>query len=272
MDDIREVLFQNISHRRFRAALSAERAGVLSGVAAAQERAAALGVELEICKREGDAVGRGERIGNLLAAPLSIAMAEESIIGTLAKVSGIATAAQTAVLLADGRSRIVSGSWKKMPHQLKAPVRQAVAVGGASFRIADTPMIYLDKNFIRMLGSISAALEAAKPFTEHTKVIQIRSEDGDVRIETEAALLGGANILMVDTGKLADLDCCIAHLTAMGAREQVQVAFAGNVRLSDIPSLCERNVDILCIGKEIIDAPLLDLKLDVIGEGDRIWD
>ena len=39
----------------------------------------------------------------------------------------------------------------------------------------------------------------------------------------------------------------------------------GNVKLTDIPELSER-ADILCIGKEIVDAPLLDWKLDVMGE------
>ena len=271
MDDIRNTLFQNISGRRFRALLTAERAGVLSGVDAAKEQAAALGVEIEICKREGEEIGRGERFGNLLACPMAIAVAEENIIGTLAKASGIATAARTAVLLAEGKTRIVSGSWKKMPPQLKAVVRQAVVAGGASFRITDTPMIYLDKNFIRMLGSITAALQASAPFAEHTKVIQIRSEDGDVVAETDEAVRGGANILMIDTGNVEDLDRCVDRLKKAGIREQVQVAFAGNVHLTDIPRLSERDVDILCIGKEIVDAQLLDLKLDVIGEDGGIW-
>ena len=43
------------------------------------------------------------------------------------------------------------------------------------------------------------------------------------------------------------------------------VRTAGNVKLTDIPELSER-ADILCIGKEIVDAPLLDWKLDVMGE------
>ncbi|UQT50137.1 hypothetical protein M5E87_11615 [Flavonifractor plautii] len=38
-----------------------------------------------------------------------------------------------------------------------------------------------------------------------------------------------------------------------------------NVKLTDIPELSER-ADILCIGKEIVDAPLLDWKLDVMRE------
>lgn len=266
MEDIRDILFKDICSKRFMAVLAAERAGVLSGVAAAKERAAELGVMLELCKKEGDPISHGERIGHVLATPKQMAMAEESIIGTLAKASGIATAAHTAVLLADGKTRIISGSWKKMPPEMKDIVRGAVMAGGASFRICDGPMIYLDKNYIRMLGSISATLAACAPLEGATKVIQIRSEDGDVTEQTREAVSGGAKILMVDTGKLEDLDRCAACLNELGARGRVQLAFSGNVKMTDIPDLAKRDIDLLCIGKEIVDAPLLDLKLDVIGE------
>ena len=265
MRDVRDTVFRTLEGKRFRAVLTAERAGVLSGAAMVRARAEELGVALELCKEEGDELSHGERIGTLVAAPKQIALAEEQLIGELAKASGIATAARTAVLLADGRARIVSGSWKKMPPQLKELVRQAVATGGAAVRIAEPPMIYLDKNYIRMLGSIQAALAACAGLPDHTKVVQLRGEDGTVARETRAAVTGGADILMVDTGERADLDCCLSELAAMGCRERVQVAFAGNVKLTDIPEL-SRQTDILCIGKEIVDAPLLDWKLDVVGE------
>lgn len=264
MEAIRDVLFQTISGKRFRAVLTAERAGILSGVEAARARAVELGVELELCKEEGAAIGHGERIGNLVAGPKEIAMAEESVIGTLAKASGIATAAHTAVLLADGRAEVVSGSWKKMPPEVKNMVRAAITAGGASFRITTPPMLYLDKNILRMLGGIPEALAACAPFPGHTKVVQIRSEDGDVADETAQALAGGAAILMVDTGKREDLARCTACLREKGGRGDVKVAFAGNVKLTDIPALVEEGADILCIGKEIVDAQLLDMKLDVI--------
>lgn len=99
--------------------LTAERAGVLSGGEAARAWAAKLGIELELCKADGEDIGHGERIGNLAATAKQMALAEEVLIGALAKASGIATAARTAVLLADGRAEIVSGSWKKMPPEIK---------------------------------------------------------------------------------------------------------------------------------------------------------
>ena len=77
---------------------------------------------------------------------------------------------------------------------------------------------------------------------------------------------GGAAILMVDTGELADLDRCLTTLDRLGRRKPAEVAFAGTERLTDIPELAGRGIDILCIGKEIVDAKLLDMKLDVLGE------
>ena len=193
-------------------------------------------------------------------------MAEECLIGTLAKASGIATAARTAVQLADGRMQIVSGSWKKMPPEIKQLVRKATAAGGAAFRICQPPMVYLDKNFIRMFGSIPAATEACKKLPGSTIVVQVRGMTASVEVETRQALAGGAGILMVDTGELEDVRRCVSALKSTGRQNGVQVAFAGNVHLTDIPNLAEQGIDILCIGKEIVDAKLLDLKLDVLQE------
>ena len=207
MRDIRDDLFRSIYGRRFRAALTAERAGVLAGTEAAKAQADELGIERELCKGDGEDLMHGERIGTLVAAAKQVALAEERMIGALAKASGIATAARTAVLMADGRAEIVSGSWKKMPPQIKELVRGAILTGGANCRIAEQPMIYLDKNYIRMLGSIPQALAACASFHEYTKVVQLRGESATVAWETQAAVRGGADILMVDTGAREDLEC-----------------------------------------------------------------
>ena len=266
MTDIRDTIFAKIAQKKYHAVLTAERPGILSGVDAALLKAAELGIQLELFKKEGDPVSQGEYIGNVHAYPKQIALAEECLMGTLAKASGIATAAKTAVQLADGKVEIVSGSWKKMPPQIKDLVRSAITAGGASFRITAPPMIYLDKNFIRMLGSISEALSACTSFPDHTKAVQIRGRDHSIEEETGQAIAGGARILMVDTGNRADLARCLQKINELHARNDVKLAFAGNVKCRDIPELARLGADILCIGKEIVDAPLLDLKLDVIME------
>lgn len=266
MKDIRDILFRDIENKKYRAVLSADRAGVLAGTDEAKRRAADIGIELEMCRKDGDDLSRGERFANFLATPKQIAVAEEILIGSLAKASGIATAARTAVMLADGRLKIVSGAWKKMPPELKNLVRSAVSAGGASFRIAEPPMLYIDKNFVRMLGSVEAALGAAAEIKNTTKCIQIRGDLDDIVAETRQAIAGGACIIMVDTGRVDDFCVCRDFLISEGIRNRYKIAFAGNLEFEDIIAMADLGVDILDIGKRIIDAPLLDMRLDVICE------
>jgi nicotinate-nucleotide pyrophosphorylase (carboxylating) len=234
MEDVRDVIFKDIIDKEFDAVITPEREGILSGVAEAEDQIKEIGIKLKWYKNEGDFVKIGEPIALVTAVPKKIAIAEEKIIGTLAKYSGIATAAKRAVDMAQGRIRIVAGSWKKMPPQIKFGVRNAVVTGGASFRISTKQMIYIDKNYIRMLGSIPEALATVKDFTDHTKVIQIKGEQFSVQEETKLALENGCNLLMVDTGNLEDLKACTSVVNEMGLRKDVEIAFAGNVKIANM--------------------------------------
>jgi nicotinate-nucleotide pyrophosphorylase (carboxylating) len=161
--------------------------------------------------------------------------------------------------------KIVCGAWKKMPPEIKPIVREAVVCGGAAFRITDQPFLYLDKNFVRMLGGIEATLNAVAPVRDKLKVIQLKGEFGGVAQEALTAVTHGADILMIDTGGLADFEAARQALAAANLRQRVKLAFAKGVRLQDIPAMKGRGIDILDIGSEIVDAPLLDMKLDVSG-------
>jgi nicotinate-nucleotide pyrophosphorylase (carboxylating) len=265
MKDIRDDIFKEIFDKKFKATLTVEANGTISGCSYAIEEAKDIGIELKLNFSDGDKVFKGDIIGEVVAEPKKIAIAEERIIGTLAKYSGIATAAKKAVDESNGKVKIVAGSWKKMPPQMKDGVRYAVSCGGASFRITDGPMIYMDKNFIKMLGSITNALEAVREKKDFVKVIQIKGKDFSVEEEALMALENGCGILMVDTGEIDDLKRSIEKVNQLGLRSKVEIAFAGNVKIDDIKNYIDMDIDILCIGKEIVDAQLLDIKLDVIG-------
>lgn len=264
MKDIRDFIFKDIDDKKFRALLIPERDGCLSGVEGAIKLASELGIEIELYYNEGNCIEKEKPIGNIVTSPKKMALAEEKIIGALSKFSGIATAAKRAVDLADGKAEIVSGSWKKMPSSIKNEIRTAIVSGGATFRISNNDMIYLDKNYIKMLGSITNALNSVKELTDHTKVIQIKGKEILIEEETRLALENGCNLLMVDTGDINDLVKCINTTNFLGFRDKVEIAFAGGVKITDIKQLVNYDIDKLCIGKEIVDALLLDIRLDVI--------
>lgn len=266
MQDIRDTLFEPIANTQFTAEVIVEREGCLSGVALAQQAVLDVGARVDFLKTDGSAVQQNERIACITGTPKQIAVLEERLMGLVCKYSGVATAARQAVQLAGGKARVVSGSWKKMPPQIKEGLRQAVANGGASYRISTSPMLYIDKNYLNMFGSIPAALSAAGRLAGLNISMQVRGITAGIEQETQMALEGGCGILMVDTGNPNDLARCIETANRLHMRDKAEIAYSGNILLEDIPALVHNlGPDILCIGKAIVDAPMIDMKLNVTG-------
>lgn len=262
--DLRDLIFRGISDKRVEAKIWSTQKGVVAGIGRMASKAAELGLSIDVEVRDGDEVNCGDTIATITGAPKQISVAEDVLIGLVSKTSGIATAARKAVKLSEGKIRIVSGAWKKMPYKIKNEIREAIEIGGASIRISDHPFIYLDKNYIRMFGSIKKALEAAKIFEDRVKVVQLKGETDLIWREALEAAYGGAGVIMVDTGKIEDLKLVAEKLVEEGIRNSVELAFGGSISLEDIPKFLTLDVDILDIGRAIIDAPMLDISLDVV--------
>lgn len=272
MEDIRDVLFSQVSHSRITACIFSDGDGVLSGVELAAAKAAELGLTVNYAACEGAALMAGDLVMELCGPPKAIAQAEDNLMGLMLKPSGIATAAARFVRAA-GDMRIVCGSWKKLPHEIKPLIRDAVTAGGAGVRICEEPMVYLDKNYVEMLGGIQSSLRAAEQLGDRKKVIQIRGkyENGDIVREAFSAVSAGADIVFVDTGRLSDIrKVCEVLLPALRSWKEefgyrdVKLAYAGGVSFEQLEELRGLGVDIVGVGRAIIDAPLLDMHMDVV--------
>jgi len=262
--DLRDAIFQSIAGQTVTAVLRADDDGLIVGIPDFQKTADDLGLDVRFVIDDVTWLQAGERIAEFRGAPKQIAKAEERLIGMLAKPSGIATHTRKFVEAAGDDLRVVSGAWKKMPMVLKHVIRHAIRSAGADFRISRVNFVYLDKNFVRMLGGIRQTLESTSHIEDHEKVIQIKGHYSDVANEAIEAAEAGANIIFIDTGEMTDIDRVSAALKQAKLREGVVLAYAGNVKLKDIPALRQMDVDRVDIGKAIVDAPLLDMKIDVI--------
>jgi len=262
--DIRDLLFQGVGDRTFTAEVRAQSDGLLSGIASLREKGEDVGVTFLSTLPEGAPLHTGTVVAGFAGTPKQIAMCEESLIGLVAKYSGVATAAARAAAAA-GRIRVVCGAWKKMPGDAKQALRRAVTMGGLPTRLADQNFVYLDKNYVRMLGGIRPTLAAALEVGQRVPVIQIRGETSAIAAEAVAAVEAGAGILMVDTGRLEDARAVSAALRDRDMRKRVRIAFSGGLRIKDLAALQAEDIDIVDIGRAIIDAPLLDMTLDVAG-------
>jgi nicotinate-nucleotide pyrophosphorylase (carboxylating) len=96
--------------------------------------------------------------------------------------------------------------------------------------------------------------------------VQLIGEEAPFHEEAKRAVELGATTVFVDTGVPADIKPVAEALESMGERERIMVAFAGGVREGDLDELIRLGADALCIGRSIVDAPLLDMRLTVRGQ------
>lgn len=263
--DIKEVIFSGIN-KSFRAALIADRPGTLSGIDDALSYLTGIGLRIESSLKEGDPVDKNSKIIVFSGSAEKISNAEEKLAGFITKPSGIATAAKKATSLSHNKFKVVCGSFKKINFELKKAYRKAVETGGACSRIFEKDkFVYLDKTTITMNGGIRQTLDQVNSLSGFKKVVQIHNSLMPIEKEVNEAIAYGADVLMVDTGKISDLELT-QSLVAKAQKDDIKIAFSGDIKMDNIESLCKYDIDMLCIGKEIIDAPMLDVHLSVVEE------
>lgn len=262
MIDPRDEIFAAVRGSTVTAAVIVDDPGVVCGTASVIECADELGFLIDELRADGALVRSGDVVCRFRASPKEVALAEERLIGLLAKPSGIATATREFVERADGTLRVVSGAWKKLPFTQRDMIRNAIQCGGAEPRITTIPFAYIDKNMARILGGPVAAVAVARGLPGR-KVVQLGG--GDTLGETACELASaGADIIFVDTGDRSDVALVDGALRDTGMRGSVQLAFAGGIKPVDLDGLAELGVDIVDVGRAIVDAPLVDMHLAVL--------
>jgi nicotinate-nucleotide pyrophosphorylase (carboxylating) len=265
--DLRDSIFASLKQGLFTAEVRVTTPGLVCGVESARAKVEKLGCVVLDALNDGD-VSLAERpVLCLRGSAKALAMAEDCVPGDVGKFSGIARAARHAQDLAGGRVRVVSGAAKKMPDEIKAQVRRAIHCGGGSACLSNRPFLYLDKNYVRMFGGVRETLAAVSAMSGYVRAIQLRGLIASLASEARAAIEMKAEILMVDTGRLEDLDLVAAMVRESSRREATTIAFAGDIAMNDISAIAAHDVDILDVGRAIIDAPMVDIKFDVVIEG-----
>ncbi|MGA3114096.1 MAG: nicotinate-nucleotide pyrophosphorylase [Syntrophobacteraceae bacterium] len=261
--DVRPYLFEPLNGQLFAANLTAAESGILAGTTFALDRASELGLSVLTHLPDGSDIQAGVCVLSLRGSAEQIARAEEELLGCVGKPSGVATASCRFAALAGGRARIVCGAWKKVAPEIRKQLRAAIEIGGACVRLVDEPFVYLDKNFVRMFAGITEVVGRAHSMKGRVVSVQIRGETGPIAEEAVLACRAGAGVLMVDTGSVEDLREVVEEARRQGFRQRVKIAFGGSVTAQRLEEVVAAGADIIDIGRAIIDAPILDFRLDV---------
>lgn len=257
--DISRLLFRNVKGKH-KAVVETTEAGLVAGLGFVDPSlASAQAGQWRILAKEGSRVEAGTALVEIEGAAHELGVAEDYVLGPIGFASGIATrAAQFRDALPDGMS-LACGGWKKLPAPLKPMLRAGLAAAGLLPRLVEGDFVYISKNAVTLLGGVGPAIEAGLSVKHGPVAVQVKSVE-----EALFAWETGSRIIMVDTGRIEDLADVNQALVAANRRDDVHLAFGGGVRLEELRAIGAAGANAADVGRAILDAPLLDLRLRII--------
>lgn len=212
----------------------------------------------ELLAREGQSVQPGDPLVSISGTATELNIAEDYILGPLGFSSGIATRAKVFQDACPEGLSIACGGWKKLPAALKPLLRAGLNAVGLLPRLVNGEFVYMSKNAITLFGGVESAIRAGIAVNHGPVAVQVRNVE-----EALFAVSTGAGVIMVDTANLEDLESVNEALTSRGLRHMVTLAFGGGVKLNDLPAVKAAGAEAVDVGRDILDAPLLDLRVRV---------
>ncbi len=209
--------------------------------------------QIELYKKEGDEVKKGEHIATVTGDIRVLLSGERTALNYLQRMSGIATYTRRVVKLLEGCKTKLLDTRKTTPN-MRIFEKYAVKVGGGvNHRYNLSDGILLKDNHIGAAGSVAAAVKMAREYAPFVRKIEVEVENLDMCRE---AVEAGADIIMLDN---MSVDEMIAAVKLIDGRAVTECS--GNVTAENIKNIIDTGVDYVSSGALTHSAPILDLSL-----------
>lgn len=208
---------------------------------------------VELYKKDGDEVKRGEHIAKVTGDIRVLLSGERTALNYLQRMSGIATYTRRVVKLLEGCKTKLLDTRKTTPN-MRIFEKYAVKVGGGvNHRYNLSDGILLKDNHIGAAGGVAAAIKMAREYAPFVRKVEVEVENLDMCRE---AVEAGADIIMLDNMYADDM---AAAVKMIGGRALTECS--GNVTVENIENIKRTGVDYVSSGALTHSAPILDLSL-----------
>ncbi|MCX7913322.1 MAG: carboxylating nicotinate-nucleotide diphosphorylase [Thermodesulfovibrionales bacterium] len=219
-------------------------------------------LKLDIYFEEGDIVKKSEIIALARGSARSLLLAERISLNLLQRISGIATFTRAFIERLKGLAVNVADTRKTTPC-LRYMEKYGVRVGGGiNHRFGLYDGILIKDNHIKIVGSITRAIELAKK-AHHLLKIEIEVKNLK---EFEEALMAGADVIMLDNMRLEDIRQAVNLRDELVKKinREVLLEVSGGVTLENIRSFAETGVDIVSVGALTHSAKAVDISMKIL--------
>lgn len=211
------------------------------------------GTQVELYKKDGDDVKKGEHVARVTGDIRVLLSGERTALNYLQRMSGIATYTRRVVNLLKGCKTRLLDTRKTTPN-MRIFEKYAVKVGGgANHRYNLSDGILLKDNHIGAAGGVAQAIKMARDYAPFVRKVEVEVENLDMCRE---AVEAGADIIMLDNMSPADMKRAVELI---GGRALTECS--GNVTEENIKNIIDTGVDYVSSGALTHSAPVLDLSL-----------
>lgn len=212
-------------------------------------------VEVELLKKDGDEIKKGDLIARFKGKTQSLLMGERTALNLVQHLSGVATQTHTAVKLTEGTGVSIADTRKTLPG-LRAMQKYAVMCGGGKnhrFNLSDAAM--LKDNHIDAGGGILKTVEKLRRHIGHTVKIEVETRTLD---EVKEAVEAKADIIMLDNMTADETAECVKYIDGRALTEA-----SGNITLENIREKAQCGVDIISMGSLTHSVTAFDISMRI---------
>ncbi|XP_007948487.1 nicotinate-nucleotide pyrophosphorylase [carboxylating] [Orycteropus afer afer] len=246
------------------AALWAKSPGVLAGRPFFDAIFSQLNCQVSWSYPEGSKLVPVVKVAEVRGAAHCLLLGERVALNTLARCSGVASAAAAAVEVAKGTGWTgqVAGTRKTTPG-FRLVEKYGLLVGGASSHRYDLGALLMVKdNHIVAAGGVEKAVHGARRAADFTLKVEVECSSLQEAVEAARA---GAHLVLLDNFRPEELHPIAAALKAQFP--SVGVEASGGITLDNLPEFCGPHIDVISLGMLTQAAWALDFSLKLFAEG-----
>ncbi|ASA78640.1 carboxylating nicotinate-nucleotide diphosphorylase [Thermococcus sp. 5-4] len=246
---------------RAKAVIIAKQEGIIAGVEEAKALFEHFEVEVEVRKRDGEEVKRGDTILELKGDAHSILLVERTALNIMGRMSGIATEVRRLVekVKAVNPKVRVAGTRKTL---LKPIDKKAILIGGGELhRFSLSDAILIKDNHLALVP-LEEAIRRAKSFSVY-KVVEVEVESLEDALKAAKA---GADVVMLDNMSPAEIAETVEALRREGLRERVKIEVSGGITPENIEEYAALDIDVISLGYLTHSVRNFDVSLEIIGK------
>jgi nicotinate-nucleotide pyrophosphorylase (carboxylating) len=245
---------------RSEAIVLAKEEGVLAGLDVAKRVFAKIDDDLEFrkMKEDGQSFDAGEKLAVIRGSSISILKGERTALNFLQRMSGIASTTWRFVQALEGTKTKILDTRKTTPG-LRTLEKYAVKMGGGkNHRHNLSEMVMIKDNHLKLVGSISEAVQRAKERVEPGIKVEVEATTLD---EVKEAVRSGADMVMLDNMSVKKMREVVNWV-----KGKVPLEVSGKVSLDRIREIAALGVDFISVGSLTHSYRSVDISIEFMGE------